>query len=44
MNDKKEGRGRYTYADGEVYEGDWKNDKKGRGTYTSADGDVYVRN
>ena len=37
--DKKEGRGKYTDANGNVYEGEWKADKrKGRGKYTYATG------
>lgn len=49
--DKKEGRGKYTYAGkytygkytyGDVYDGEWKADKQeGRGKLTLADGDVY---
>ena len=35
-------RGKHTYADGSVYEGEYKAGKKeGRGKYTSACGDVY---
>ena len=39
---KREGYGTARYADGEVYEGQWKGGKKeGRGTYRAANGDVY---
>ena len=35
--------GTYTWADGEVYAGEWKDDKKhGQGTHTWADGEKYV--
>ena len=37
-----EGRGTFTYADGNVYEGEWRaGEMEGRGTYTFADGAVY---
>ena len=37
--DEVEGRGTMRYADGDVYEGEWKADKKeGRGTYRFANG------
>jgi hypothetical protein len=37
------GQGTYTYANGDKYVGEWKDDKKnGKGTYTSANGDKYV--
>ncbi|KAL4467009.1 hypothetical protein ABPG74_010606 [Tetrahymena malaccensis] len=36
-NDKKDGEGRYTYANGDVYSGQWQNGKKhGEGTYVFA--------
>jgi hypothetical protein len=36
------GKGKYTYASGGVYEGDWKDGKRtGKGKYTWADGGVY---
>ena len=38
VNDKREGKGTYTWRDGSKYVGDWKNDKKdGKGCllYTS---------
>jgi hypothetical protein len=39
---QREGRGTVRYADGEVYEGEWKADKmEGHGTYRAAHGDVY---
>ncbi len=35
--------GTYTWADGDKYVGEWRDDKKnGQGTYTYADGDKYV--
>ena len=41
-NGKMHGRGKYTYASGDVYEGEFKDDKRnGRGKYTYASGDVY---
>ncbi|MDR0552934.1 MAG: hypothetical protein LBG13_02475, partial [Holosporales bacterium] len=30
-NDKREGKGKIVYVNGNVYEGDWKNDKKRKG-------------
>ena len=40
---KKEGRGTFTFADGDTYVGEWKADKmEGRGTYRYASGDVEV--
>ena len=41
------GQGTYTYANGDIYEGEWKNDKRnGTGTYTfgegTNEGDVYT--
>ena len=39
MSDKANGQGRLIHADGDVYEGDWKNDKAhGFGIYTHMDG------
>jgi hypothetical protein len=39
---KMHGKGKYTYADGNVYEGKWKDDKMhGNGKYAFADGNVY---
>jgi hypothetical protein len=39
------GRGTKTYANGDVYEGNWEDDKKqGKGKYTFANGAVYVGN
>lgn len=41
----KHGKGKYTWANGNVYDGDWKNDKMhGKGKYTWADGNVYDGN
>jgi hypothetical protein len=38
----KQGWGRYYYADGKIYEGEWKDDLKyGRGKMSYANGDVY---
>ena len=48
MDGKKEGFGKYTYASGGVYEGDWAGDeRRGEGKMTWASGDKYegeVRN
>ena len=39
------GKGKFTYANGNVYEGDYHNDKRhGKGKYTLANGDVYEGN
>ena len=39
----KDGRGVYTYKDGNAYDGEWRgNAQDGRGTLRFADGDVYV--
>ena len=36
------GRGKFTYADGHVYEGEWRdNERNGQGKITYADGHVY---
>lgn len=36
------GRGRLVHSDGDIYEGDWKDDKAhGIGTYYHADGSKY---
>ena len=41
-NDKRHGKGKYTYANGNKYEGDWVNgDQHGKGTFIWADGDKY---
>ncbi len=41
-SDKKNGKGKMTYADGNVYEGEFVNDlKSGNGVLTYAEGDVY---
>lgn len=38
---KKHGEGRMNYTNGDVYEGQWKNDKRdGKGKLTYANGDV----
>ena len=35
MNDLHHGAGKYTYANGDTYEGNWENDlRNGLGTYT----------
>ena len=37
------GVGRYTFATGETYDGEWyENSRQGQGTYTSANGNQYV--
>jgi hypothetical protein len=42
MNNKANGRGRMVHADGDVYDGDWKNDKThGFGIYDHVDGTKY---
>ena len=42
-DDKADGQGTVTYADGAKYVGEWKNDKaNGQGTMTYADGTKYV--
>ena len=39
---QREGRGKYVFADGDVYEGEWKaNKQEGRGISRYASGDVY---
>ena len=39
---QRHGRGVYRYADGDVYEGDYKDNKKhGRGVFRYTSGDVY---
>jgi len=41
-DDKKEGKGTFTYPDDGVYIGQWKDDKKmGKGTFTYPDGGVF---
>ena len=43
-NNKMEGRGKMTYASGNIYDGEWKDDKMdGRGKMTYASGTVYDR-
>ena len=38
----REGRGSFTYANGDKYDGDFKNDERnGEGTYTYQNGDIY---
>ena len=40
---KRNGHGTLTYADGNVYDGEFKDDDmNGRGTFTYADGGVYT--
>lgn len=42
QNGKKNGRGTYTWPNGDRYEGEWRNDSiTGRGTFTWHNGDVY---
>ncbi len=42
LNNKKHGKGTYTWANGDKYVGDYVNDKKtGKGTYYFANGDKY---
>lgn len=42
-NGKRDGNGKYTWADGSVYEGGYKDDmKQGEGTYRWADGSSYT--
>ena len=42
MNNLKEGKGLYIYADGDEYNGDWKNDlQNGKGIYKFKDGESY---
>jgi hypothetical protein len=39
MGSLKEGKGLYTTANGDKYDGQWANDRpNGQGTYTAADG------
>ena len=44
MNDLKEGQGKYTYGNGDVYKGQWKAGKRhGKGAYTyKENGGWYV--
>ena len=38
----RNGKGRYQYPDGSVYEGEYKNDKKhGKGKFLYSNGDTY---
>ena len=40
--DKKEGRGKYTFANGDVYDGEWKADKRhGHGELVCVNGNCY---
>ena len=40
--DKRQGKGKYTYANGAFYDGQWKDDKKwGRGKFDWGDGTLY---
>ena len=42
MNNMANGYGRVIYADGDMYEGEWKDDKaQGKGIYIHADGAKY---
>jgi hypothetical protein len=39
LNDKREGQGNFTWADGRQYIGEWKNGKQhGMGTYITKEG------
>jgi hypothetical protein len=43
LNDRKEGKGTYRFANGDVYVGDWKADKRhGKGELVCANGNRYV--
>lgn len=42
---EKHGQGKLTYANGDTYVGEWKNNKKdGKGTYLYKNGDCYTGN
>ncbi len=42
-NGKREGRGIYTWDNGDKYDGEWKNgERSGRGVFTWSDGDKYA--
>ena len=42
VNGLREGKGTYSFANGDKYEGDWKSNKmEGKGVYTYKDGDKY---
>ena len=42
QEDKANGRGKLTHADGDIYEGDWMNDKaNGNGVYSHSNGAKY---
>ena len=42
MDGRRHGRGKYTYSNGGVYEGEWKNNKRhGRGKDIFSNGKVY---
>jgi hypothetical protein len=42
VNDKANGFGKLFHADGDIYEGEWKDDKaNGNGTYTHSNGARY---
>ena len=43
MNNKRRGRGIFEWANGEKYDGDWKdNTMEGKGHYTWPDGRSYI--
>jgi hypothetical protein len=45
VNDKRHGKGKFTYGNGDIYEGDFANDKRhGKGKMTFADGRVLEGN
>jgi hypothetical protein len=42
MGTLRHGKGRCFFSNGEVYEGDWKNDKRsGNGTLRDQNGEIY---
>ncbi|CAI2364639.1 unnamed protein product [Moneuplotes crassus] len=42
VRDKRDGSGRMIYANGEIFEGIWKNDKRFKGELTESNGQTYV--
>jgi hypothetical protein len=42
LDNKRHGKGKYIYADGSKYEGEWRYDKmNGKGIHTLCDGSIY---